>query len=173
MPTSKPLSFYLAESRILPNVEPMPVLKALIRLAELIMRDGFVKDSLAFYSDLSGQANTPIARAGEAADSSPLAVYQVSSATVRKPAVALALSPGGIKLRRGQTVALLMLVAIPEGGSSLNLALPSKAVQMFAEAGRRSLLAPSPDGRSALAKILEFEKTIPPPTGSVFLTRAP
>lgn len=172
MPTSKPVSFYLAESRILLNVESIPVLKALIRLAELIVRDGFVKDPLAFYSDLSAQTNTPIARAGEGGPSFPLAVYQVSSTTVKKPAVAMALSPAGIKLRRNQSLAILMLVAIPEGGTSLNLALPSRAVLLLGDTARRAQLASSPDGQNVLNRVLEFEKLAPPPTGSVPL-RAP
>lgn len=169
MPTSKPISFYLSESRILPNVESIPVLKALIRLAELIVRDGFVKDPVAFYSDLSAQTNTPMARAGEGARSFPLAVYQVSSANVKKPAAALALSPAGLKLRRNQSLAILMLVVIPEGGASLNLALPSRVVQLLGEADRRTQLASSAAGREVMDRVLEFEKLVPPPTGSVSL----
>lgn len=171
MPTSKPLSFYLSEARILLNVESVPVLKALMRLAELIVRDGFVKDSLAFYSDLSAQTAAPLVRAGEGKETAPMAVYQVVSTSVRKPAVALALSPAGIKLRRGQCASLLVLVAIPEGEPSMNLALPSRTAQLLGQSDRRLTLLASPDGRSFLNWILEYERTAPPPTGSVPTSR--
>ncbi len=149
----------LAESRIVVRMGAIPLVKALLQLAELVVRDGFVKDPLGFYGDLSSQVPAPIARVGEGNGSYGLCVYQVCSAGVRKMAAAMALSPEGVCLKRGHSARIVVLVASPEGPMPPNLALPARAVSLLGgEPVRRERLLACAGPAEILALIGEFER---------------
>lgn len=149
-------SNYLAESRILIGVPSIPLVKALLQLAETMVRDGFVKDPLAFYGDLSSQSAHSIARLGEGGPFR-LSAHQVYSPALKKAAAAMALSPEGIRLRRDNTVQILILSAGPDGLVSPGLALPSRIVQLLGDSSRRERLLSCPDAAGVLARLQEFE----------------
>jgi hypothetical protein len=150
-------SSYLAETRILVRVPAIPLVKALLQLAETMVRDGLVKDPLGFYGDLSSQSAPSIARLGEDG-SFRLSAHQVYTPALKKAAAAMALSPEGIRLRRDQSVHIVILSAGPEGLVSPGLALPSRIVNLLGDPSRRERLLSCPDAAGVLARLLEFER---------------
>ena len=152
------LSDFMAETRILLKMASVPVVKALLYLAELIVRDGCVKDPIEFYGDLSSQSSTSIARVGEGNGSCSLSVYQVCSPAVRKTAVAMAISPEGVRLKRDHVARFVVLVASPEGPVSPNLALPSKVVSLFGDSARRERMLACAGPAEVLARVREHER---------------
>jgi len=150
------LSDSLAESRILVGVPSTPVVKVLLQLAELVVRDGGVKDSLEFYDELSNQAPAFIARLGEGGGCC-LSVHQVCSPAVRKLAVAMALSPEGVKLRRDNLAHVIVLVAVPESPLMSNLAMPSRLIQLLGDDSRRERLLQCAGPAEVHSRLREFE----------------
>jgi len=149
---------YLAETRILVRVPSVPLVKALLLLAEAMVRDGLVKDPLGFYGDLSSQSAPPIARLGDGDGTFRLSMHQVFTPTLKKAAVAMALSPQGIRLRRDQTAPIVILSAGPEGLVSPGLALPSRVVSILGDPTRRERLLSCLDAAGVMARLVEFER---------------
>ncbi len=151
------LSDYLAESRVVASMPSTSLMKALLQLADLIVRDGCTKDPLKFYDDLSSQASISIARVGGGKGSCDLSIHQVCSNAVRKMAAALAISVDGIRMRRNNTVHILVLIASPEGPASLNLVLISKLVSFLGQKERLEKLIASRSPAEIVACIGELE----------------
>lgn len=151
-------SDYLAETRILVQMPAIPLVKALLQLAETMVRDGLVKDPLGFYEDLSSQSSASIAHLGESGGAYRLSMHQVFSPALKRASAAMALSPAGIRLRRDQAAHLVILSAGPEGLVSPGLALPSRIVNVLSEVSRRERLLACPNASEVMARLIEYER---------------
>lgn len=157
---------YLPEDRIVVGFCDTPLVKVLLSLAETLVRDGCVRNSLDFYNELANRVRPWIpGGARERAGGPSIPIYQICSPAVRKLAAALAVSTSGVRLDRDNIAHLVLLLSTPSETVPSYLALLSHSVHLLEDKSRieRLLWCEQPgEARSLLAELERDSRPVTP-----------
>lgn len=148
----------LSESRILVEPVSLPGRRAVLRLAELMVRDGAIRNPLGFYNEaLNQERSAVIVPPAEGGEPRAFRAYQVCSPAVRRLAASLAVSPKGFSFEDG-SAGLLLLLASPARALPTCLAVMSRALRMLRHPRRAERLLACTRPEEILALVREFER---------------
>ncbi|MFN3484849.1 MAG: hypothetical protein ACK44W_05135 [Planctomycetota bacterium] len=152
------LSDLLSETRILAESAPIPGRRAVLRLAELMVRDGAIRNPLGFYNEaLNQEKSAVIVPKPEGDRPCSFRVYQVCSPAVGRLSAALGLSPKGFPFEDG-TAELLLLLASPTRTLPACLAAMNRALQIVRHPRRAERILSCIRPEEVLALVREFDR---------------